>query len=836
MLRRVIVLIFVFFAPEVVAAQQVADRVFATTFEVVEHTITVSPGSVILTPDSSVPLVAALRNAAGDLVNADLTWVSSNPEIVSVDGGVLDASDAIGSAVITVSAPGATQAKVLVAVAQPESGARLVNDSEVVSITPSAGDDPVAPGVVYDVTLAGKVDLKMDQAVIGTGDQPVAGRVVATQPDAGNTLVTLEVVPLYELFEALEISQQIDISQLPIEYPASITDNYLVVRDASGTVFLNPRPAARSTVIGTSAFFIFERDCETDVAGFEQALSVAPGENLHFSPSLSVDFVYTDQGFERLVVEGDLQAVFELQPRLRAQITGKVECKLQLGLIRLPVGGAFSLLFSGLVPLGAGFSLEATVTTTEEIGYDFTVSAGAQPRVGVACAPECDLTKELNFQQPQTAFRPVIPPTLASVDDTLKLAMKIFGFLYADLSFGNPFIETLQFESLEVKAGVRQELDLEQRDSQLGKPDYASSFALVLVANISLGNKIQDFLNALDISLIPTGFEVTNPMAQSAQGSLSITGPDGPGSAKAGETVTFSTSLSPPTYVGLDSIGEVNIYRMEQGKAGFVLTPAICSIITPDSNGVGSCTDTFSEEHVGSHTYVAVYYPQLFGITLPIPLEIAANSSTNFTVETAVEPEPKVSFGVEVCAEIYNDEDTLVEDCPDYDDVLPASDSAIASAGGASANVSAMASANQVSVTSSASSTNSNWAYGGACGRISAQYENIGSRSITIRPGLTALSDSPDAYYDVFLRACASTTAQKGCEGEVSGSLQYRGDSNEPGRISYKDGVFEDFTGGSITAALGTGNFVTIYFCAGSNTGPTSVAINSGGTASISLN
>lgn len=817
-------------------AQQIADRVFSTAFETVDATITVTPGSVILTAKTSKALVAEIRDGAGESVGGELNWVSSNPEIVSVDdGGFINASAAIGSAVITVSAPSATQAKVLVVVAEPAPGARLIDDSEVLSIAPPANTDPVVPGTLYDLTLAGTVSLDLDQALIGTGDKAVAGRVAALESDAGNTVVTLEVVPMHELFAALDINQKFDISALPVEYPASVTDNFNVVRDVSGTIIMKPRPGRGP--IGTSTFFSFDRDCETSVSAFGQALSVAPGDNFYLTPSLSVDFVYTDQGFERLIVEGDLQAVFELQPRLRAQIAGKVECNLQLGLIRLPVGGAFSLLFSGLVPLGAGFSLDATVTTTEEVGYDFTVSAGAQPRVGVACEPECDLVKELNFQQPQSAFRPVIPANIDSVGDTLKLALNVFGYLYADLSFGNPFIEALQFQSLSVKAGVRQQLDLEQRDSQLSKPDYASSFALELVAKIGLGNKIQAFLDALDISLIPTGFEITDPLAQSAQGNLSISGPGGQGSAKAGEAVTFAVALTPPTYVGLDSIGEVRLFRVEQNKGGLSLTPAVCSIIDPDSSGVGSCVGVFTEKDVGSHTFVAVYYPRLFGIALPIPFEIAANSSTTFTVETAVEPDPEVLFGVEVCAEVYDSDDVLDEDCPDYEDELPASDSASASAGGASVSTSATASASIISIVSSASSSSvNNYAFGGACGGISAEYATVAARSITVTPGLSSLNDSGNAYYDVSIRACASGGAQKGCGGEVSGSLTYQGNSNQPGRIASKDGIFEDFTGGAITAFLGTGNVVSIYFCAGSGTDPGSGMASSSGNASVNLN
>ena len=83
-----------------------------------------------------------------------VTWQSSNTGMVSVTpDGHATAVGALGSAQITATGGGLTSAPMLALIAQPASGALLVADSQVISITPVDATAPFDLGYQYVVRL-----------------------------------------------------------------------------------------------------------------------------------------------------------------------------------------------------------------------------------------------------------------------------------------------------------------------------------------------------------------------------------------------------------------------------------------------------------------------------------------------------------------------------------------------------------------------------------------------------------------------------------------------------------------------------------------------------------
>ncbi len=114
----------------------------------------VVPGAVLFTQagESRVLTVRALDADGHEVLAPSVTWQSSNTGMVSVTAdGHATAVGALGSAQITATGGGLTSAPMLVLIAQPASGALLVADSQVISITPVDATAPFDLGYQYVV-------------------------------------------------------------------------------------------------------------------------------------------------------------------------------------------------------------------------------------------------------------------------------------------------------------------------------------------------------------------------------------------------------------------------------------------------------------------------------------------------------------------------------------------------------------------------------------------------------------------------------------------------------------------------------------------------------------
>src|SRR5690606_33323910 len=105
---------------------------------------------------------------------------------------------------------------------QPVQGARLIPDEQVAD-----GPIPVDPveqfgdGWHYRVLLRGTPNLSPGATVVGSGEAIVAGRVVSTAPADTLTAVTLELIPLNQLFQTLEIHVEMPLEEVDIPPQAS---------------------------------------------------------------------------------------------------------------------------------------------------------------------------------------------------------------------------------------------------------------------------------------------------------------------------------------------------------------------------------------------------------------------------------------------------------------------------------------------------------------------------------------------------------------------------------------------------------------------------------------
>ena len=356
-----------------------------------------------------------------------------------------------------------------------------------------------------------------------------------------------------------------------------------VVRLSDGSVRLTPLPTAEKQVQGTSISQFLE--CSTTLTNWQNIFTLNLSDELTLDPSFSLDIHYDSAagGLQRLVAQGALSAVYEFKIRTRAAFEGKLTCKLQVGRIPIPVGGLLSYLFSGQIPLGAGLEVSGKVSTTQEAGVDLTAVGNVNFKAGVNCAGQCELVADLDVGVDADAR--LIEPSLDVFFSNLQLDLGLHAFVYADLKFGNPFFQALQFSALNAKAGPKLSGNFRSLEAQIADANYASEFKLELTGSAGLASDIASFLQNFNVILPAVQlFSINQLLAESPKGALAIS----PGfviagnDSEVGENATFAVNLTQSTFLGNYAVEEVRIYRQPPGGTLGLNRPG-CNTFNPVS-------------------------------------------------------------------------------------------------------------------------------------------------------------------------------------------------------------------------------------------------------------
>jgi hypothetical protein len=285
----------------------------------------VRPSTVLLTAAGETRALEAVAwDAAGQPTQVQVTWASSDPAAVSVDtAGVATAATALGSAVITASAGGVTSAPVLAVVAEPVAGAVLVDDEQVVAgPEPLSPDDDYGPGWQYRFTLTGLDVPEPGTLMLATGGAAIAGRVVSASASGSGVVVTLELVPMPELFERLSMDVALSLDDVPLEVDAGLAQHYHIRRLPTGAVRFDPRAPGAVWRPGDLPIAADGTDVEFTLGPFRCKASGSipeldlPQPKLEVKSELTIHIVYED-AFEKLSLEGDVDVELGYKPVLR---------------------------------------------------------------------------------------------------------------------------------------------------------------------------------------------------------------------------------------------------------------------------------------------------------------------------------------------------------------------------------------------------------------------------------------------------------------------------------------------------------------------------------------
>jgi hypothetical protein len=515
---------------------------------------------------ASAQLAAVAKDSDGNPVDVPIAWRSGKPAEVAVDAaGKVTAAAANGSSQVVAVAQGIESAPTLVVVTQPVAGAVLVSDAQVLGDV-IATDPDAAPSVgnTYLVTLVGVPAPAVGALMVGTGSKPVAGRVRSVDTTvAGQTTVTLGLVPLPELLPALQLDEVFDLSKGPVIYPDEVLA-YFTVERVGNTHTFTPKPVsareqrADARAVGTrttSTMGPFECDLSaTGLAGDPRPLpvqlTVPPALSVTVSPSLATQ--YRDGRLDRVILKAvpTLKVVTELKIDLVFQ--GKVGCKVELFVFPAPVGGVLTFAMGGLVGVGAGFELGGKLTVAQ-INLATNAEASAALEAGLV---DCTRPSGCNLHGSTDGDLTWDPtwtlPSVGLAGARFEPAFEIFGTIEVDV--GSRLLRRARWKMLKTKFGGKLEGNFATRSAQVLDTSYQSNYKLSLEGSAGVGVDLASILQVLGLeSVTLLELKGSTDLATSPAAAVSADR----ASFSAGDTVNLKAVFDPSTFVGLYNIKQV---------------------------------------------------------------------------------------------------------------------------------------------------------------------------------------------------------------------------------------------------------------------------------------
>jgi hypothetical protein len=542
--------------------------------------VQITPGSALLTGGAGATqqLSAQAFDASGDPVPATVTWSSSRPDQLAVGaGGLLTAQAAVGSAQITATAGGVSSAPMLALAATPAAGVVLVDDGNLVgdAVDSDPNAEPNADNT-YQVTLTGLPAPALGTLMMGRGEKPLAGRVVATTPMGTQTLLTMQLVPLSELFTDLRIDEAIDLSRGAVELAPEVAARFDVVREGNTWRF-TPKPGAttgsatrerRTSLSGTVDLLPF-RDCKFTVADFSTppVRVDSPSFTLTLSPALDARYS-SATGLERLLVTARPEVSFGADLKATAKLAGDLKCRLQLLSFPVPIGGALSMFIGGRVPVGVGFEWSAATEFAS-----FTAGARAEARADARAGIECIALGGCGFVHDITNDSFTVTPVVELPgfgDQRLASKLKVFGYLEGE--FGSPLLRSLRFKAFEARVGGTLDGKFAPPVVQVLDAAFAADYKALLYGSAQVSTGIDALIRTLSLgSLRKLGLERDLPLATTPR--LASAAADR-ASFAFGDAVNVSVQLDPATLNFLPGLYNVELVELRRASGSITLLVA----------------------------------------------------------------------------------------------------------------------------------------------------------------------------------------------------------------------------------------------------------------------
>lgn len=555
----------------------------------------------------SAQLTARIFDPAGVASGGTVTWTSSAPGKVSVDATGRLLAHAIGSAQIVAQAGGVRSAPTIVSVAEPQAGALLLTDGQVVSVGPplrlGPGEVPQI-GTEFEVTVQGVTAPPVGTVVLATETAPVAGKMVASRQSGAGLVLTIAIAPLYQLFRDYNISIALDLSAFPLE-GLSAPSAPSAVWNASRRDRGQGIAAAPATVAAPFAF-----ECEASIK--PQLLGTPISLSLDNRLSLILD---DRPGHSKHALEGSAELVGSAGLKLIAGFKGSGKCE-AYARVNLPILGWLSVFVMPAVRLGLGAELDGKVVLVQgELGVEgrvgFAVNLGWECGGAIAgCRGLDDITPK-NLLKTKSNF-----PAEHGMEADISAQFYIFAGLEAAVGGG-----LLSGRIVDARIGPKQSFNLAFEEDQAARTDYAATYDLKLEGVVEPGAHLKKAIKeVIDDDATGVSFQATfsTNLSESPKGTLTAS----KARVRPGAAVDFTVDLTPSTvaYWLLDyNVTGVELYRKREDELEF--TPWKSMSLIASNRATYQWTPV--EADAGKYEFVA-----LVNTKLPTPLlEVAANST-----------------------------------------------------------------------------------------------------------------------------------------------------------------------------------------------------------------
>lgn len=499
----------------------------------VERVVLAASSQLVAGPGEAVRLGAIAYDASGDRIDdVQLTWHTADASVVTVDDSGMLTGVAIGSTEVVAEVGGVASEPVLVWVATLPDGAVTFDDVQLVS-GPDLPEEPLLPGIVYEVVLAGVGRPRVGTVVLAAQDAPVAGRVVQATEGADGTALTLEVVGLTELL---------------VDARIALHDSW----DAS-------EAGSRRETTFNLAGFECTLDAETSDPWPEPTLVFSPSSDLTLDRDLEVDLesgvvqhlLLRLSGYARLDVTGQLPFATNFKGTLGCEGVGST--------LRFPAPGFLGLLLSVKLPLGVGFEAEASTVSTAAV-YEAQGFVRAGIDLGVEFDPIAGLRTFEGFEPTHDL---VVRRDTPALDEGMTLQGSFFPYLFAKLRIG-PHFSDRDLDLAALKAGVKVDVQYTTAGAQADNPAGASSYRGAIHGELAAGSHLKTFLESVGLSADAVVFEppADQPLFESPRGETSRSTSD----VIAGEPVTLTVEMDPATLQSDEgyNVGAVHFQRYDE--------------------------------------------------------------------------------------------------------------------------------------------------------------------------------------------------------------------------------------------------------------------------------
>lgn len=548
----------------------------------------ITPGSQMLTAAGQTHRLTATAFDANNapIPRASVTWATSNDAMVSVaPDGTVTAMAGLGSARITATA-GAARASALVSVVQPAAGTVMLRDEQIVRAAVSDPNATWAVGMRYTATLTDVAAPAVGSVVMSAQDKPVSGRVLAVSSSGNEHTVTLELVPLDDLFTAIDVRETVRLADLQPTISEAVRQSFDVSQPAPGVFRFSLKPG--TVLRGTSAgggprvtapgrarkagpsvrraapFKVGPLDCELTGSPAQVELS-----KLEFDIDVSGLSFDNEWNATRkaLLLTGTTKHTVAFNPKVSIQGAAALECKAALLPIPLPVSGPMGLLAKTGLVLGPGLAFDAKFPVSD-IGFEVTEETDYGVRVGLECAPECSAPRTYEVQgQPKRESK----IAALAVPEGVKFEGSAYGFGFVDLVVGPSrparwvweLLADGKFRDLEwlgAKAGLKFEVRAASQDTQAADSNYKSDYKALVEVGIGTGKDLTAALRLLQLPFTAFEFKVASDLATSPTGTLSASKEN----FVAGDEVALTVQVSGASFdLSGGTVAALNLYNID---------------------------------------------------------------------------------------------------------------------------------------------------------------------------------------------------------------------------------------------------------------------------------